>query len=137
MSKRIAAIMPIFLSPLTVPAHFAMGRADLATKVVLTHQDLDMIRTAVIRQVSAASTGSHWFPQQPDRAELWVDDVSCRRTGECCRNPVRNAWRGFLNPACRPVTAPSRASPTRISPMNFTSEVKNGARLERGDPLGP
>ena len=135
MSKRIAAIMPIFLSPLTEPTYSQWAGANLKTKVVLTHQDLDMIRTAVIRQVSAASTGSHWFPQQPDRAELWIDDVSCRRTGES--SPVRNAWRGFLNPACRPVTAPSRASPTRISPMNFTSEVKNGARLERGDPLGP
>jgi hypothetical protein len=59
MSKRIAAIMPIFLSPLTVPAHFAMGRADLATKVVLTHQDLDMIHTGVAQALGVIGSRSN------------------------------------------------------------------------------
>jgi len=96
MSKRIAAIVPIFFSPLTVPAHSPWTGPSLKTKVVPTHQDLDMIHTGVAQALGV--------PQQPDRAELWIDDVSWQRTGECCRNPVRNAWRSFL-PACRPVTA--------------------------------
>jgi hypothetical protein len=111
MSKRIAAIMPIFLSPLTRTRPLRIGRAELANQ---SRAHPPRPRHDPYR--SRASARSHWFPQQPDRAELWIDDVSWQRTGECCRNPVRNAWRGFLHPADRPATAPMSGEPNANIP---------------------
>ena len=59
MSKRIAAIVPIFLSPLTEPTYSQWAGANLKTKVVLTHQDPDMIHTGVAQALGVIGSRSN------------------------------------------------------------------------------